>query len=196
MHWNTSPYFANAAQTLNAKFKQARYGLKSWSKKLSRLSMLINNSNLVLAMLDGLEDQRPLNGLESAFRRVVKTHIAHLLEAKRIYWKQRNTARWVRFGNENTSLFQALATYSSYRKKYISSITMDDGTCVSDHAQKAEALWLSYKARLGVTEFSDIIYDLSQLLNSIDLQFLDESFSMEEILAVLKDMPSDHAPGA
>jgi hypothetical protein len=73
---------------------------------------------------------------------------------------------------------------------------MDDGTCVSDHAQKAEALWLSYKARLGVTEFSDIIYDLSQLLNSMDLQFLDESFSMEEILAVLKDMPSDHAPGA
>lgn len=28
LHWNSSPYFANAAQTLSAKFKQVRAGLR------------------------------------------------------------------------------------------------------------------------------------------------------------------------
>jgi hypothetical protein len=57
LHWNTSPYFANAAQTLNAKFRQVRACLKHWSKELSKLSKLINNCNFVIALLDGLEDQ-------------------------------------------------------------------------------------------------------------------------------------------
>jgi hypothetical protein len=102
LHWNTSTYFANAAQTLNAKFQQVRVGLKAWNKELSKLSKLINNSNFVLALLDGFEDQRPLSNMERAFRSLVKHHLAKLLEAIRIYWKQRNTARWVKIWDENT----------------------------------------------------------------------------------------------
>lgn len=87
LHWNTSPYFANAAKTLNSKFKQVRAGLKRWSKSLSNLSRLIHNCDFVLAMLDGLEDQRPLSNHERIFRVIVKQHLANLLEAQRIYWK-------------------------------------------------------------------------------------------------------------
>lgn len=86
-----------------------------------------------------------------------------------------------------------MATYS-YMKKYISSITPDDGTVVTEHEQKAMALWLSYKDRLGLTEFIEIAYNLAILLQEVDLPGFDEPFSMEEILDVLKDMPSDHAP--
>lgn len=194
LHWNISPYFANAAQTLQAKFKQVRFGLKKWSKELSKLGKLINNCNFVIALLDGLEDQRPLSQPESSFRRLVRAHLLNLLEAKRVYWKQRNTARWVKFGNENTGLFQAMATYS-YRRKYITNLSLEDGSVVSDHEQKAMALWISYKERLGVSEFSAMAYDLASLLHVVDLPGLDEPFSMDEISAVLKDMPGDHAPG-
>lgn len=194
LHWNTSPYFANAAQTVNAKFKQVRSGLKRWSRELSKLSKLINNSNFVLALLDGLEDHRPLSGLESSFRRVVQKHLADLLEAKRLYWKQRNTSRWVCFGNENSALFQAMATYS-YRRKYITGQRLDNGSYVTDHSHKAQALWLSFKDRLGQSEFEEISYNLPELLQVVDLPDLDTDFSMEEIQAVLKDMPSGHAPG-
>jgi hypothetical protein len=48
--------------------------------------------------MDGLEEQRTLSDLESAFRRLVKNHLASLLESRRIYWKQRNTVRWVKLG--------------------------------------------------------------------------------------------------
>jgi hypothetical protein len=102
LHWNSSPYHANAARTLSEKYKQVRAGLKSWSKKLSNLTKLIYNSNWVLLLFDGLEDQRTLSRLERAFRTLVKSHLASLLEAKRAYWKQRNTMRWVNFGDENT----------------------------------------------------------------------------------------------
>jgi hypothetical protein len=57
------------------------------SKELSKLGKLINNCLFVLALLDGLEEQRSLSSLESAFRRLVKEHLGKLLEAKRICWK-------------------------------------------------------------------------------------------------------------
>jgi len=73
-------------KNLNSKLKHVRLGLKKWSKNFSQLNKLIYNSNWVL-LLDGLEDQRPLSWLESAFRMLVKSHLASLLESKRIYWK-------------------------------------------------------------------------------------------------------------
>lgn len=105
LHWNSSPFFANAAKTLSAKFKQVRTCLRQWSKKLSNLNKLIHNSNWVLLLLDGIEDQRPLDALEVSFRTLVKGHLATLLESKRKYWKQRNTIRWVILGDENSSFF-------------------------------------------------------------------------------------------
>jgi hypothetical protein len=84
--WNNSPVFGNATKNLNSKLKHVRLGLKKWSKNFSQLNKLIYNSNWVL-LLDGLEDQRPLSWLESAFRMLVKSHLASLLESKRIYWK-------------------------------------------------------------------------------------------------------------
>jgi hypothetical protein len=37
LHWDTAPFFVNAAKTVNAKFRQVRAGLKLWSKELSKL---------------------------------------------------------------------------------------------------------------------------------------------------------------
>jgi hypothetical protein len=73
---------------------------------------LINNTRFVLALLDGLEEQRPLSVIERKFRKQLKVNLINLLEAKKVYWKwkQRSTIRWVRFGDENTKLFQAIAT--------------------------------------------------------------------------------------
>ena len=59
--------------------------------------------------MDGLEDQRALSDLETAFKALVKDHLASLLESKRIYWKQRNTVRWVKQGDENTHFFHTMA---------------------------------------------------------------------------------------
>jgi hypothetical protein len=79
------------------------------------------------------------------------------------------------------------------RRNLISQIQDVNGQCLFDQAEKAEALWVAFRNRLGISEFSMIHYDLNQLINSILLPAMDHPFSEEEIKAVLSDMPSDHA---
>jgi hypothetical protein len=129
LHWHCSPFYGDAARTLSSKFKQVRKGLKAWSKELSRPSRNIHNANWVIALLDGLEDARYLSLIESNFRKIVKRHLAQLLEAKRIYWKQRATMRFVKFRDENTKIFQAMATHSK-RRNSITELLSEDGSCL------------------------------------------------------------------
>jgi hypothetical protein len=82
LHWHSTPFFANSVKTLSGKFKQVRRGLKAWSHNLSNLNKNIHNISWVLALLDGLEDARPLCRLEKKFRQIVKKHLAKLLETQ------------------------------------------------------------------------------------------------------------------
>lgn len=66
---------------------------------------------------------------------------------------------------------------------------------ITDHEQKAALLWSAFKERLGVSNFVGISYDLESLLHREELDSLADPFSTEEISAMLKDMPSNHAPG-
>jgi hypothetical protein len=163
-------------------------------RELSKLNKLINNCSWVLALLDGLEDQRPLSQVEHNFRNIVKNHLQKLLDAKRIYWKKRSTVRWVKFGDENTKLFHAMAIHS-LRRNSISTLMNDDGLLVSDRGLKAGILWQSFKDRLGVSEFCEILFQLSDLISAVPLPQMDGPFSREEIDVALKEMPPDHAPG-
>jgi hypothetical protein len=85
-------------------------------------------------------------------------------------------------------------TIYSMRRNFIASLTQEDGTIVTDHDQKVGLLWLAYRDRLGVSEFTGLVYELSELIQEVDLPTLDDPFSMDKILAILKDLPSDHSP--
>jgi hypothetical protein len=122
-YWSLPVHKANIALTISAKYKILRRGLKEWSKELSKLNKLINNSSFALGILEGLEEQRPLSLLERNFREQIKLHLFKLLDAKKTYWKQRSTIRWVRFGDENTKLFHAIAT-QKFRRNHISQLQL------------------------------------------------------------------------
>jgi hypothetical protein len=148
LHWKNSAIFGNAAKNLANKLKQIRMAIGTWRKSLSNLSKLIHNSNWVLALLDGLEDQRPLSRLEHNFRSLVKWHLSKLLESKRFYWKRRNTVRWVKLVDENTSFFHVMATIS-HKRNFIVSLTDPDDNSITNHDQKANMLWVAFKQRMG-----------------------------------------------
>lgn len=63
LHWHNKPFYANMARTISSNFKQLRKGLKKWSKEFCKLGKLIKNCNWVVAMVDGLEEQRPLSAV-------------------------------------------------------------------------------------------------------------------------------------
>jgi hypothetical protein len=49
------------------------------------------------------------------------------------------TARWAKFGSENTLIFNSMTTIR-YRKNSISSLAKDDGSVTFDHHEKAGIL--------------------------------------------------------
>jgi hypothetical protein len=55
--WSLPVHGTDIALLISAKFKTLRRGLKPWSKELSKLNRLINNSSYVLGILDGLLEQ-------------------------------------------------------------------------------------------------------------------------------------------
>lgn len=87
--WNKTCFAKNSAALLCKKLKNLRYALKSWSRGVSRLSILIQNCNQTITELDGLEDQRQLSIPEANFRKIVKAHLLKLLQYQNDYWRKR-----------------------------------------------------------------------------------------------------------
>jgi hypothetical protein len=66
--WQLPVHSSDTALALSAKFKNLRRVLKRWSEGLSKLSLLLNICHTVLALLDKLEESRPLVIQEWNFR--------------------------------------------------------------------------------------------------------------------------------
>ena len=67
---------------------------------------------------------------------------------------------------------------------------------MEDHTSKEALLFQTYKNRLGSTSPAEMKFDLPMLLRrSNNLDHLIEPFTHEEIDVVVKEMPSDRAPG-
>jgi hypothetical protein len=73
------------------------------------------------------------------------------------------------------------------RRNTIPSLTLADGTVLSDHELKAGALWTSFRDRLGLSEFTHIVFDLHTLIQPVQLPVLDGPFTKDEIDAVIKE---------
>ena len=108
--WAKRCYAPNAAAVLCKKLKTLRYDLKQWSRKISKLSMLIDNCNKTLLEIDGLEERRRLSVPETNFRLILRQHLPHLLDCKKAYWKKHCTVRYFKFGDGNTKFFHRVAT--------------------------------------------------------------------------------------
>ena len=93
----------------------------------------------------------------------MKKHLATLLRYKKLYWQKRYTVNRVKFGDECTNFFHAMATVS-HRKNAISSLKDDNGNLVTDHETKAAMLYSAFKSRMGVSNNYQMQFDLHSLI--------------------------------
>ena len=70
--WSKTCHAPNSAALICKKLKTLRYDLKRWSRGISKLKIMIQNSNEALAQLDDLEDKRALYIQEKKFRHILK----------------------------------------------------------------------------------------------------------------------------
>jgi hypothetical protein len=145
--------------------------------------------------IDKLEDLRLLSISENNFRKILKSHLARLLQYQNAYWKRRCTIRWTKFGDENSKLFETIAT-ERHRRNSIASISLPYGTTITEHADKEHIIYQTYKERLGSCSTPQMQFDLASLITPTPgLEELSAPFTKEEIDEVVKHMPPDKAPG-
>jgi G3E family GTPase len=110
------------------------------------------------------------------------------------YWRQRYTIRWTKLGDQSTKIFHAAAT-ERYRINTITSIDTNDGRTLTAHADKASFIWEEYRSRLSCSNHTQMVFNLQELIQEQDLQNITTPFTKEDIDDVIKEMPSDKAPG-
>jgi hypothetical protein len=192
--WTISQQQSSASRTISSKLKALCSALKTWSQGLSNLSLLIASCNKVILFLDALENRRILYNPELNLRIMIKNQLATLLHYKNVYWRKRYTVNRVKFGDECTKFFHAMATIS-HRQNSIPQLN-EQGLWVQDHEGKAGLLWNSFRKRMGVTTSPVMIFDLQSLITAAPgLDELVLPFEHEEIDSVVKHMPIDNAPG-
>ena len=193
--WSRTTKSQHSSGILTEKLKALRKALKIWGKSLSKLRLLIAKCNTVILFFDTLEEERQLFVQEANFRKAVKFHLECLMRAQFLYWKKRCTMRWIKLGEENSKFFHAMAT-ERFRRNSMASITLADGTVISDHEQMAAVAWNCYKQRMGTTNAIDMQYDLDVLIPAVEgLESLADPFTTDDIDSVIKSMPLDRAPG-
>jgi hypothetical protein len=107
-----------------------------------------------------------------------------------LYWKQRGSIKWAQLGDAGTHFFHANATIR-HRNNLISHLTNRQGFTVCQHKDKEEIIWLEFKQRLGITEFTGFTIDPGILIETDNnLQDLENPFSQQEIDAVIKNLPN------
>jgi hypothetical protein len=82
-----------------------------------------------------------------------------------------------------------------FRRNFISHLWLEDGTSASEHEHKAVILWNSFKDRLGQREATLMQFDLSTLIQPVQLGELDQEFSHNEIDKLIAELTLDKAPG-
>lgn len=142
-----------------------------------------------------MEEYRDLSLEKWNFRSILKEHLETLLHRQKIYWKQRSTIKWVKFADAITKFFHVRATIN-HSVNHVMSLQDENGQMVYDHDKKATMLWVAYKERLGTTEYSEMLFDLSSLLAlDDDLDWLQAPFTVEGIDKVVKALPHNKVPG-
>jgi hypothetical protein len=65
-----------------------------------------------------------------------------------------------------------------------------NGHEVFNHEGKGSIIWEACKERLGMTEFSQMHFNLSEILEPVgNLEHLIEPFTTEEIDSIIKNLP-------
>lgn len=183
--WSIPVHQVDMAKRIGAKLKKLRRVLRAWQHSLSNLKTVILDTKLIILLFDTFEEARDLSLEEWNFRKILQCHLATLLQKQKIYWKQRGTIKWVKFGDEGMNFLHANATVK-YRKKLITSLTIH-----SSHEEKASILWEAYKQRLGTSHYQAMHFNLSSLLEPVtNLDWLEADFTKEEIDTVVTSSPS------
>jgi hypothetical protein len=92
---------------------------------MSNLKAAISNVKTVIFLLEAIEEWN--------FREILNQKLTTLLHQQMLYWRQRQTIRWVKLGDENSRFFHANATIK-HRRNLITTLEDPLVSLVCEHS--------------------------------------------------------------
>jgi hypothetical protein len=156
------------------------------------------NCDIVIAVLDKIEELRPLSHMEFQLRILVKASLHNLNVARVGYWRQRAKIKDCVLGDENSAYFHMCATVR-LRKNQIKRLEVQ-GVPVESHCGMQAVLHDFFKHLVGQARPNFFSFDLDSLLaasslSSADVQALISPFSFDEIKTALWAIDCNSSPG-
>lgn len=150
-------------------------------------------ANWVIHRLDIGQEERALETMELWLRRTLKHALLGLAALERTIDRQRSRMKWLKEGDANTKLFQAIAN-GRRSKNFITHIKRE-GEIISDKEKKEEAFFQAYENLLGKEHTREHSLDLQYLgVQAHNLNELEGIITEEEVWGVIKELPPDRAP--
>lgn len=164
------------------------------TKKVGHLKSQLELAKEIIHQLDSAQDNRPLTPMETWVRNNLKKHSLVLASLIRTIARSRSRISWLRDGDANTALFHLQARHSQ-RNNFIAKLTNGDQVATT-HDDKAQILFDFYMNLIGSREVQERSINLEALgIQQHDLAALDAPISEDEVWSVIKQLPSDKAPG-
>jgi hypothetical protein len=161
--------------------------MKGWRIKWAILT-------LTLEHLEKAQESRQLSQEELNFKKYLKTKSLGMAAVQKARARQHSRLTWIRKGDANTSFFHLHASMRK-KKSFIATMNGDFGPAVSQQS----------KASLTFNHFTNLLGKANNRTQGInwaelgyvrhDLDELDVPFTTQEIEAVIKELPSEKAPG-
>jgi hypothetical protein len=150
--------------------------------------------NIIVLRFDAAQERRQLNQGERWLRKTLKLMVLGLSSLERTIARQRSRLRWLKEGNANTKLLHAVA-HGQRAKNFIPAIRVGDRILI-DQREKEDAFSQAYSALIGEVCNRMNTVNLDSLgFQQFELDDLEAMFTTEEVWKVIRDMPSDQAPG-
>lgn len=184
----------NPIERLDAKLRGTARALQSWShRKVGNVSTQLEQARELLHRLEIAQDRRELNPEEAWLRRRLKQHALALASLHRTIVRAWSRLDWLSEGDVNTSFFHAHARYRK-RKNFIAKLVGDQ--LLTSHEQMEDVVWEFYSTLLGTAHHRTTTLNLRAFYQPPhDLTELDSPISEQEVWKIVKELPSNKAPG-
>jgi exonuclease III len=193
--WQCAGTIVDPFHRLDSCFRNLAKHLQSWGdKRVGNLKMQIALANLIIHRFDAAQELRDLSPEEWWLRRSLKQAVLGMSSLERTMARQRSRMRWLKDGDANTKLFHAVA--NGRRVKNFIPAIRHAGELITDQQRKEAVFFDSYNELLGKIQNREHTINLDMLdIQEHDLQDLGALFTEEEVWGIIKEMPSDKAPG-
>ncbi|XP_073355090.1 uncharacterized protein [Aegilops tauschii subsp. strangulata] len=142
--WVCDPDIVDPYKRLDTLLRNTARHLQAWGqRKMGNVKILMRVARWVIHRLDCAQENRALGQLEIWLRKSLKQALLGLAALERTIDRQRSRMKWLKEGDANTKLFQAVA--DGRRSKNFIAHVKKDGVLITDQELKEKAFFEAYE---------------------------------------------------